>query len=114
MTERPAFARSAASLLDGRLRAFGPDVAVSVATGLWRYHRGERLFALLRPLATRVDVGFTKLGRARSQRILDARAARLPFVRHRVVVEAPGDVDRELLAWLREAYETASDEALTI
>lgn len=102
-------ARSAAGLVDAHLRALGPDVTVEVRASSRRYLRAGRVFAVVRPLARRVDVGFTKLGRARSQRILDARAARLPFVRHRVVVEAPGDLDAELRAWLAESYETSLD-----
>jgi hypothetical protein len=60
----------------------------------------------VKPLAHRVEVGFAKLGRARSRRILAARG-RLPFVPYLVEVEAIGDVDTELMAWLRESYDTA-------
>jgi hypothetical protein len=95
----------ARALLHRRLAAFGPDVSAEERGGLVRYHRAGRLFAILRPLATRVDVAFTRLGRARSKRILDAKAARLPTLPYRVVVEAQGDVDTELLSWLRESYE---------
>lgn len=98
-------AAEARRLLHRHLVAFGPDVAHEERAGAHRYHRGGRPFAILRPLRTRVDVAFTRLGRARSKRILDARAAGLPFLPYRVVVEAPGDVDTELLAWLRESYE---------
>lgn len=108
MIERTVFPRAAASALDARLRAMGSDVAVAERAGTRRYHRGERLFAVLRPFARRVDVGFFKLGRARSKRILHA-AGTLPFVPYRVEVEAPGDIDSELLAWLRESYETAGE-----
>lgn len=86
----------------------GRDVAAVTKAGTHRYHRGARLFAALRPLATRVDVGFHKLGRARSKRILHARG-KLPFVPYRVVVEAPGDVDGELVAWLQESYELSAE-----
>lgn len=107
MAERVTFPRTAAAVLDQRLRAMGADVVVVERAGTRRYHRDERLFAVLRPLATRVDVGFFKLGRARSKRIL--HAGPLPFVPYRVEVEAPGDVDPELLAWLRESYETRGE-----
>lgn len=103
------FPRRAAAVLDARLRAFGSDVEVAERAGTRRYHRGDRLFAVVKPMATRVDVGFFKLGRARSKRILHARGA-LPFVPYRVVVEAPGDVDSELLAWLRESYEESAPQ----
>lgn len=108
-------ATTAASVLHDRLLAMGKDVTVERVAGTRRYHRagavgGERPFAVMRPLATRVDVGFHKLGRARSKRILHA-AGKLPFVPYRVVVEAAGDVDAELLAWLQESYESSGSGA---
>jgi len=104
-------ARAAAEFLDRTLRRFGPDVTVETRNGFVRYHRGGAPFAVLRPLARRVDVGFRKVGRADHDRILDARAARMPLLPHRVVVEAPGDVDSQLMAWLRESYEWALEWA---
>lgn len=98
-------ARAGADFLDRAIRRFGPDVEVETRNGTVRYRREGRPFALLRPLARRVDVAFRKFGRADHDRILDAKAAGLPFLPHRVVVEAPGDVDTQLLAWLRESYE---------
>ena len=102
---RAGHAAQAREALHRRLVAFGPDVAVEERGGLVRYRHAGRLFCILRPLATRVDVAFTRLGRARSRRILDAKAARLPSLPYRVVVEAAGDLDSELAAWLRESYE---------
>jgi hypothetical protein len=99
----------AVEVLDRALRRFGPDVEVERRAGTVRYLRAGRPFALLRPLASRVDVGFRKFGRADHKRILDARAARMPLLPSRVVVEAAGDVDSELLAWLRESYEWAEE-----
>lgn len=93
-------------MLDERLLALGPDVVVEAASGTRRYRRGGRLFCVVRALRSRVDVGFHKLGRARSRRVLHARG-RLPFVPYLVTVESPGDVDRELLAWLGESYDLA-------
>lgn len=101
----------AAASLRSRLLSLGADVTCEERAGTQRYSRNGTLFALLRPLATRVDVGFSKLGRARSTRILDAKSAGLPFVRHRVIVEAPGDIDTELLSWLKEGYEGAGEVA---
>lgn len=98
----------AAALLHSLLVGFGEDVALEHTAGQMRYARGGRLFCVLRPMAKRVDVGFFKLGRARSKRILHAKG-KLPFVPYRVEVEAPGDVDSELRAWLRESYELAGE-----
>lgn len=100
----PSIASTA--LLHHLLLAMGDDVASEWKAGGVRYARGDRLFAIVRPLARRVDVGFFKFGRARSKRILHAKG-KLPFVPYRVEVEAPGDVDTELRAWLRESYESA-------
>ena len=118
---RNALPHPVARFVDERLRALGRDISVVDRSGTRRYHRSpqarirtdaaasvehrvDKLFAVVRPLATRVDVGFYKLGLARSKRILHARG-HLPFVPYRVEVEAPGDVDRELLAWVTESYE---------
>lgn len=106
--EPPAQARD---LLHRILLAMGPDVQAEARAGQQRYARAGRLFCILRPLQRRVDVAFTRMGRARNKRILDAKAAGLPFLPYRVVVEAPGDVDTELRAWLRESYEAVGDAA---
>lgn len=74
-----------------------------------RYKRNGALFCILRLMAKRVDVGFYKLGRARSRRILHAKG-KLPFVPYRVEVDAPGDLDSELLAWLKESYDLAAEQ----
>lgn len=99
--------RDAVALLDRHLASLGGDVAREERSGLVRYRRGDVVFAVLRPTARAVHVGFARLGRARSKRILSARTGRVPGVPYRVVVEAPGDVDTELLAWLAESYEVA-------
>ena len=99
-------ATQAAAILHTMLVGLGEDVTLEHKAGQMRYHRGERLFCILKPLARRCDVGFHKLGRARSKRILSAKG-RLPFVPYLVEVEAPGDVDTELRAWLKESHELA-------
>lgn len=101
-------AAEAARYLDRHLRAL-PGVAVEERAGTVRYLRDGRAFAVVRALSRRVDIGFNKIGKARSKRILHARTGRLPFVAYRVVVEAPGDVDAELLAWLRESHDLAGE-----
>lgn len=93
-------------MLHERLVAFGDDVTSEWKASTIRYERNGKLFAILKPLSKRVDVGFNKIGLARNKRILTA-PGRLPFVRHVVSVEAPGDLDSQLLLWLRESYENA-------
>lgn len=97
-----------AALLHHLLLSLGADVASEWKSGTVRYTRGSRHFCVVKPMSRRVDVGFMKLGRARSKRILHARG-KLPFVPYRVEVEAPGDIDSELRAWLKESYELAGE-----
>lgn len=106
-----AFAVTAAlDALDRALRRLAPDAEREERAGTIRYAvPGARPFAVLRPFARRVDVGFTRVGRARAKRILDARVAKLPGVRFRVIVEAPGDVDSELTSWLAESLELSRE-----
>lgn len=104
--------KEALAALDRALRSLDARVAPEERAGTLRYAvPGARAFAVLRPFARRVDVGFTRVGRARSKRILDARTGRLPGVRFRVVVEAPGDVDSELRSWLAESLELSLERA---
>lgn len=95
----------AAAKVHELLLSFGGDVTSKWKASTIRYARGGELFAVVKPLARRVDVGFWKLGRARNKRILDARG-KLSFAPYLVEVEAAGDIDSELRAWLRESYET--------
>lgn len=98
----------AAAMLHETIVGFGADVALEHKAGQMRYARAGRLFCILRPLSTRNDVAFRKLGRARNKRILSAKG-RLPFLPYLVEVEAPGDLDSELRAWLRESYDLAGE-----
>ncbi len=69
--------------------------------------RRTRQFALIQPsTATRLDVGIQLRGIPPGGR-LEAAGSFNAMVSHRVRVTAAGDVDAELIAWLREAYEAA-------
>ncbi|HUR68354.1 MAG TPA: DUF5655 domain-containing protein [Candidatus Thermoplasmatota archaeon] len=100
----------AAALLQHLLTSYGPDVTSEWKAGCVRYARAGQLFCIVKPLAKRCDVGFFKFGRAGSRRILAARG-RLPFVPYLVEIEAPGDIDTKLRAWLRGSYEAATEGA---
>ena len=97
-----------AALLHHLLLALGADVASEWKAGGVRYTRAGRLFCIVKPLAARVDLAFMKFGRARNKRILSAKG-RMPFLPYLVEIEAPGDVDTEVRAWLRESYDMAGE-----
>ena len=101
-------ATQAAAMLHAHLVSLGADVSLEDKAGQLRYVRAGNLFCILKPTSKLVHVGFYKLGKARSKRILHAKG-KLPFVPYRVEVEAPGDLDTELLAWLKESYDLAPE-----
>jgi hypothetical protein len=69
--------------------------------------RRSKQFALVQPpTKTRVDVGINLKGVAPAGR-LEASGSFNSMVSHRVRIESVKDVDKELVAWLKQAYESA-------
>jgi hypothetical protein len=84
----------------------GKDVEVAPKKAYVSLRRSKQ-FALIQPSTkTRVDVGINLKGVAPKGR-LEASGSFNSMVSHRVRIEKPGDVDRELGTWLRQAYELA-------
>jgi hypothetical protein len=85
---------------------FGKDVEVSPKQTYVSLRRSKQ-FALVQPsTATRVDVGINLKGVAPTAR-LEAAGSFNAMVSHRVRVCAASDVDAQLKAWLKDAYERA-------
>lgn len=92
--------------IEKAVRAFGPDVDVSPKKTYVSLRRSKQ-FALVQPTTkTRVDVGLCLKGTAAGPR-LEAAGSFNAMVSHRVRLEKPADVDAELVAWLRQAYDLA-------
>src|SRR5260370_42674911 len=90
----------------GAVRSFGPD-AQFVAKKAYVSLRRSKQFGLIQPsTATRIDVGLVLKGVAPAGR-LEASGSFNAMVTHRVRLPGPGEVDAELVAWLRQAYEGA-------
>jgi hypothetical protein len=88
------------------LSGFGGDVEFAAKKAYVSVRRSKQ-FALLQPsTAARLDVGIQLKGVAASPR-LEASGSFSAMVSHRVRVSQLGEVDAELLGWLREAYERA-------
>jgi len=69
--------------------------------------RHAKQFAIVQPsTATRVDVGINLKGVPPSGR-LEASGSFNAMVTHRVRVESAKDVNKELVGWLRQAYDAA-------
>ena len=88
-----------------RVRSFGDDVEVSPKKAYVSLRR-KKQFALLQPAASRLDVGINLKGTSPTER-LELSGSFNSMVSHRVRIGSVKDVDPQLIAWLREAYEKA-------
>jgi len=87
--------------------AFGADVEVAPKKNNVSLRRAKQ-FGLLQPsTATRLDVGLILKDVAPAGR-LEASGSFNAMFTHRVRIDAASDIDAELRAWLRQAYDAAS------
>lgn len=85
---------------------FGGDVEISPKKGYVSLRRSKQ-FGLIQPsTAARLDVGINLKGAPASGR-LEAAGSFNAMVSHRVRLQAPGEVDAELLGWLKRAYDAS-------
>jgi predicted transport protein len=90
------------------LLLLGDDVAVEARRSYVAFTRG-RQFALAQPTTTtRLDVGLVLPGVEATARLRAAGSFGSGRTSHRVSLGALGDVDAELVGWLRAAYEAAA------
>lgn len=86
--------------------AFGPDVELAPKKAYVSLRRSKQ-FGLVQPsTATRMDVGLVLRGVAPSGR-LEAAGSWNAMCTHRVRVENAAGIDKELLGWLKAAYDAA-------
>ena len=85
---------------------FGKDVELAPKKAYVSLRRSKQ-FGLIQPsTATRVDVGLNLKGEAPTER-LEASGSFNAMVSHRVRLTSADDIDKELIGWLREAYDRA-------
>jgi predicted transport protein len=85
---------------------FGKDVEVSPKKAYVSLRRHKQ-FALIQPsTATRVDVGINLKDTEPTDR-LEKSGSFNAMVSHRVRLSSPSEVDKELLGWLKKAYESS-------
>jgi hypothetical protein len=88
------------------VREFGPDVEIASKKAYVSLRR-KKQFGLVQPsTATRVDVGLNLKETPASGR-LELSGSFSEMVSHRVRVGSVDEVDAELVAWLRAAYDAA-------
>ena len=92
--------------LISELRGFGSDVEIAPKKAYVSLRRSKQ-FGLIQPsTATRLDVGLNLPGKEPTERI-EASGSFNAMVSHRVRLGEEKEVDKELLGWLKEAYENA-------
>jgi hypothetical protein len=90
-------------------RGLGPDVRVCPCKTIVPLYR-ENVFAQIKPATrTRIDFGLSLRGVEPAGRLLSTGGeAKGDRITHRIAVQSPADIDRELERWLRSAYERAA------
>lgn len=95
-----------------RVNEFGPDIAVDATDTYLSLLRGRRKFAVVYTSAKRMDVGIKLKGDPPVPELVEGRLTPAgswnSMVTHRVRITDAAELDAELLAWLREAYDRAA------
>jgi hypothetical protein len=92
--------------LKAQIETFGADIEVKPNRTYVNVLRGKK-FAILQPSsAERFDIGLKLKGVTPSGR-LEAAGSWNNMVTHRVRVSDPKQIDAEVIAWLRQAYDAA-------
>ncbi len=88
------------------IQSFGSDVEVAPKKAYVSVRRSKQ-FTILQPsTATRLDVGLNLKGEKSTDR-LEASGSFNAMVSHRVRVSKAEEVDKQLIGWLKQAYEKA-------
>jgi hypothetical protein len=85
---------------------FGSDVSVEPTDSYISVLRGKSKFAVVATTATRLDVGLKLKGEPATERLALAGSWN-GMVTHRVQLPVGAELDDQLVAWLREAYDRA-------
>ena len=89
------------------LTAFGSDVEIAPAKSYINLVRGVRKFGIVQiSAADRMDIGIKRKGVAPTERF-EAAGSWNAMVTHRVRITDPAQIDAEVLAWLKLAYDAA-------
>jgi predicted transport protein len=91
--------------LEAQARKLGKDVEISPKKTSVAFRRSKN-FAVVTPASkTRIDLGLNLKGTAPTPRLLEEKPGSM--CTHKVKLESPADLDAELKAWLKAAYDKA-------
>ena len=89
-----------------KIGRFGKDVVVSPNLTYINVLRRNKKFAIVQISASRLDIGIKLKGVAPTKRFQAAGSWNV-MTTHRVRISDPKQIDAELLAWLKQAYDAA-------
>jgi hypothetical protein len=93
--------------LAAKLAKFGSDVELAPNQSYINMCRGSKKFGILQvSSAERIDIGIKLKGVPATSRFESAGSWN-PMVTHRVRINDPKQIDKEVLSWLKQAYEAA-------
>ena len=99
--------RTPCDKLMAQIGKFGPQVSVAAGGTYINLLREGRKFAILQPSSSqRLDIGIKLKGTPADERFESAGSWNA-MVTHRVRISDPTQIDRDVLAWLRRAYDAA-------
>ncbi len=101
---RKAAWRGLADRIIAAVKTFGPDANASPNETYVNLLRGKKKIGILQPGATRLDVG-VKLKGVRASAPFEPAGSWNAMVTHRARCEDPEDLDKQIVAWLKRAYE---------
>jgi len=89
-----------------KISKFGPDVTTAPTNTYISILRKGKKLAIVQVSAERLDIGIKCKGVETTDR-LEAAGAWNSMVTHRVRISDPAQIDAEVLAWLKQAYQAA-------
>jgi hypothetical protein len=98
--------RGAYDQLMQKIEKFGRDVNADPTDTYISLLKGKKKFAVLAFTTDRMDIGIKLKGVEPASR-LEVSGSWNSMVTHRVRITAPGQVDQEVLTWLKDAYDAA-------
>ena len=93
-----------------KLTKFGADVSVSPTNTYISLKRGNTKFGIVQPSsAEHIDIGIKLKGIAPRGRLEEA-GTWSQMVTHRIRISDPKQIDAEVFAWLKQAYENQKEK----
>ena len=89
-----------------KLNKFGPDVTIASTDTYISLLRGGKKFGIVQITAERMDIGIKLKSVAPTDRF-EASGKWNAMVTHRVRITEPKQIDKDVIAWLKQAYAAA-------